>query len=141
MHVRVNVVRSVSCNLRVSSLAKPMFFYLNTVRSWNVCNAVKSVGSTLHIRRITRNVIIKHRQAFYPKINALSSFRTNSSPSYSTSNPSFSPFVISSRNHQHTSLSAKLCIFFMMLFNATLLKQSIQNILVFDILMDLILLY
>ena len=45
-HVRVNVVRSVSCNLRVSSLAKPMFIYLNTTRSLNVCKVVKSVSST-----------------------------------------------------------------------------------------------
>ena len=30
--------KSVSCNLTVSSLAKPMFIYLNTVRSLNVCN-------------------------------------------------------------------------------------------------------
>ena len=140
MYVCVNVVRSVSCNLRVSSLAKHMFIYLNTVFSLNVCNAVKSASSTHHIRRVTYNVISNHRQAFHPKTNVLSSSRTKSSPSYLTSNPSFSPFAISSRNHQHISLSAKLCIFFMMLFNATLLKQSIQNILVFDILMDLILL-
>ena len=39
MHVRVNVVKSASCNLRVSSLAKPMFIYFNTVCSLNVCNA------------------------------------------------------------------------------------------------------
>ena len=46
MHVRVNVVKSVSCNLRVSSLAKPTFIYLNTVRSLNVCNALKFVKNT-----------------------------------------------------------------------------------------------
>ena len=65
MHVRVNVVTSVCCNLRVSSLAKPMFIYLNTVSSLNVCNAVKSVSSTHHIRRVTHNVISNHRQDFY----------------------------------------------------------------------------
>ena len=69
IHVRVNVVRSFSCNLRVSSLAKPMFIYLNTVRSLNFCNAVKSVSSTHHIRRVTQNVISNHRQAFYLKTN------------------------------------------------------------------------
>ena len=140
MHVGVKVVRSVSCNLRVSSLAKSMFICLNTVRSLNVCNAVKSVSSTHHIRRVTHNVISNHRRAFNPKTNVLSSFRTKSSPSYSTSNPCFSPFVISSRKHHNFYLSAKLCIVFMMLFSATVLKQSIQNILVFDIIMDLILL-
>ena len=140
MHMRVNVVRSVSCNLRVSSLVKPMFIYLNTVPSLNVCNAVKSVSSTHHIRRVTRNVISSHRQSFYPKTNVLSSSRTKSSPSYLTSNPSFSPLVISSRNLQRISLSAKFSIFFMTFFNVTLLKRSIQNILVFDILMELILL-
>lgn len=36
-HVRVNVVKPVSCNLRASSLAKPMFACLSTVRSLNVC--------------------------------------------------------------------------------------------------------
>ena len=111
MHVRVNVVRYVSYNLRVSSLAKPMFIYLDTVRSLNVCNDVRSVSSTHHIRRVTHNIICNHRQAFYPKINVLSSSRTKFSPSYSTSNPSFSPFVISSWNHEHISLSVKLCIF------------------------------
>ena len=104
------------------------------------CNAVKLVSSTHQSRRVTHNVISNHRQAFYLKTNVLSSCRTKSSPSYSTSNPSFSPIVIPSRNIQHISLSAKFCIFFMMLFNVTLLKQSIRNILVFNILMDLFLL-
>ena len=49
--------------------------------------------------------------------------------------------VISSDiRHQHIPLSVKFCIFFMMLFNVTSLNQSIQNVLVFDISMDLILL-
>ena len=100
----------------------------------------KSVSSTNHIRRVTHNVISNHRQAFYPTTNVLSSSRTKPSPSYSTSNHSFSSLVISSRNLQHISFSAKFSIFFMMLFNVTLLNQSIQIILVFDILMDLILL-
>ena len=104
------------------------------------CNAVKSVSSTHQIRRVTHNVISNHRQAFYLKANVLSSSRTKSSPSYSTSNPSFSPIVTASRNIQHISLSAKFCIFFMMFFNVTLLKQSIRNILVFNILVDLFLL-
>ena len=138
MHMRVNLVKSVSCNLRVSSLAKPMFIYLNTVRSLNVCNTVKSVSSKHHIRRVTHDVISNHRQAFYPKTNVVSSSRPKSSPAYSTGNPSFSPVVISSRNFQHIFLSAKACILFKMLFSMTLLKQPIQNILVFDILMDLI---
>ena len=111
MHVRVNAVRSVSCNLRVSFLAKPMFIYLNTVHFLNVCNAVKSVSSTHHIRRVTHNVISNHRQAFYPKTNALSSSRTKSSPTYSTSNSWFSPFVNSSRNH-NIFLNQRNCVYF-----------------------------
>ena len=50
----------------------------------------------------------------------------------------FSLLVIWSRNLQHISLSVKFCIFFMMLFNVTSLNQSIQNVLVSDISMDLI---
>ena len=50
----------------------------------------------------------------------------------------FSLLVILSRNLQHISLSVKFCIFFMMLFNVTSLNQSIQNVLVSDISMDLI---
>ena len=92
----LNVVRSISCNLRVSSLAKPMFIYLNTVCSL-ACNAVKTVNST-HIHRVTHNVISNHRQAFYSKTNALSSSRTKSSPSCSITYPSFYPVIISSRN-------------------------------------------
>ena len=138
MHVRVNVVKFVSCNLSVSSLMKPMFICFNTVCSLNVCNAVKFVNSTHHIRRVTL-VISNHRQDFYPKTNVNYSSRTKSSPSYWTSNPRFCSLVISSRNLQHITLSAKFCIFFMILFNVTLLNQSIQSILVFDILMDLIL--
>ena len=115
MDVPVNIVKSVSCNLHVSFLAKPMLIYLSTVCSLNVCNAVKSVSST-HIRRITQDVIGNHRQAFYPKTNVFSSCRTKSSPSYSTSNPRFSPLVMSSQSLQHISLSAKFCIFFMMLY-------------------------
>ena len=101
MHVHVNVVRSVSYNLCMSSLAKPMFIYLNTVCSLIVHNAAKSMSSS-HFRRVT-HVIRNHRHAFYQKTNVLSSSRTKSSPSYSTSNPSFSPLVISFRNHQHIS--------------------------------------
>ena len=60
----MNVVKSVSCNLHVSSLAKPMFINLNTARSLHVCNAVKSVISANHIRRVfpvTHDVISNHR--------------------------------------------------------------------------------
>ena len=60
MHVRVNVLKSVSCNLRVSSLVKAMFIYFSTVRSLNACNAVKFVRSTHLIRRAT-HVISNHR--------------------------------------------------------------------------------
>ena len=102
-HERVNVVKSASCNLLVSSLTKPMFIYLDTVRSLNACNVVKSVSSAHHIRRVTHDVISNHRQAFYPKKYVLSSSRIKTSRN-STSNPTFSPIVISCRNLQHISL-------------------------------------
>ena len=72
-------------------------------------------------------------------LDVLSSSRVKPSPSYLTWNPRFSPLVISFRNRRHISLWAKICIFFMVLFNVTLLNRPAQNILVFDILMDLIL--
>ena len=64
MHVRVSVFKFTPCNLRVSSLEKPMFIYINSVLSLNVCNAVKSVSSTHHIRRVTHNAI-NYRQVTY----------------------------------------------------------------------------
>ena len=81
IHVRVNVVKSVSCNVLASSLAKPMFIHLDSVRSLNVCNAVKSVISTHDIRRVIHDAISNHRQAFYPKTNILPSSKTKSFPS------------------------------------------------------------
>ena len=114
MHVRVNVVKSLSCNLRVSSLARPMFTYYSTVGFLNFCNAVKFVSSTHHIHRFT-HVISNHRQAFYPKTHVLSSPITKFFPSYSTTNRKFSPLVIPSWNFQHISLLAKFFIFFMIL--------------------------
>ena len=86
VHVRVTVVRSVSFNLRESSSVEPIFIYLNTACSLNFCDAVKSVNSTHHIRRVTHNVMSNYRQAFYPKTNVFFSSGTKSSPSYSTSN-------------------------------------------------------
>ena len=74
VHVRVNLVKSTSCNLRVSSLVEPTFINLNTVRSLNVCNAVKSVSLARYFRRVfpvTHDVISNHREAFYPKTNYL----------------------------------------------------------------------
>ena len=79
MHVHVNAVKSVSCNLGVFSLWKPMFIYFNTVRSLNVRNAVKFLNSTHHICGVT-HVISNHRQVFYLKTNVNSSSRTKSSP-------------------------------------------------------------
>ena len=79
----------------------------------------------------------------HPSLVSLLSFGIvqQETTSYSASNPGFSQFVISSLNHQYISLTAILCTFFMILFNGTLLKQSIQNILVFDILIDLFYFY
>ena len=56
MHLRVNVVKSVSSNLRVSSLEKPMFIYVYFVRSLNVSNAVKSFSATHQVCRVTHDV-------------------------------------------------------------------------------------
>ena len=42
----VNIVKSVYCHLRESSLANPMFTNLNTVPSLNVCNVVKICESS-----------------------------------------------------------------------------------------------
>lgn len=78
-----------------------MFIDLNNVCSSNVCNDVKSVSLAHRICRVfpvTDDVISNHRQAFYPKTNALPSSRTDSAPSYLTSNLSFSSLVNSSRN-------------------------------------------
>ena len=116
-----------------------MFIYLDTARSLNVCDVVKFVSSIHRPCRVT-HVISNHRQAFYLETNVLSSSITKSSTSYSTSYPRCSALVVSSRNLQHISLSAKFRVFFLMLFNVTLLNQPIQNILVFNILMDLFLL-
>ena len=100
LHVPVNVVKSVPCNLCVSSSAKPMFINLNTVRSLNVCNAVKSASSAYYICRDfpVTHVISNHRQAFFLQTNVLPSSRTRFSPSYVTSNLRFSPLVIPSWN-------------------------------------------
>ena len=69
---------------------KPLFINLNTVHFLDVCNAVKPVSSAHHIRgalTVTHIALSNRRQAFYPKTKVLSSFKTKSSPSYSTSNP------------------------------------------------------
>ena len=95
--MRVNVVKSASHNLRVFSSVKSMLINSNTVSSLNICNAVKSVSLAHQVRRVfpVTHVISNRRQAFYPKTNVLSFSRTKSAPSYSTSNPSVSPLVIS----------------------------------------------
>ena len=124
----VNIVKSVLCHLRVSSLAKLMFINLNTVRSLIVCNAVKSARH--RVFPVTRDVISNHRQAFSPKTNVLCSSRTKSYPSYSTSNLGFPTLIVSSWKPQHISLSAKP-------FNMTLLNQPTQNILSVNILTNL----
>ena len=65
---RVNVVKYVFRHLIVSSLVKPMFLNLNTVRSLNTSNAVKPVSSAHHICRVfpvTHDIISNHRQAFF----------------------------------------------------------------------------
>ena len=55
--------------------------------------------------------------------------------------PSFPPGTLSPPIFQHVSSSIKVCLFLMTLFNAILLNQPTQYILVFNILTDIILFF
>ena len=143
----VNVVRSV-------------FRHVSLVRPVTVYNA-KSVNSAHHIRGVFPSVHCTtsiHRHFSYrrhekvtsfplPSSNLLSSLGTKSHLSPLTSKlnlsprPSSPPETSSPPNFQHVSSSIKICLFLMTLFNAILLNQPTQYILVFNILTDFILFF
>ena len=102
VHVHVNVGKSVSYHLRVSSLGKPMFINLVSVCSLNFCNAVKTVSSAHHIHKVFSSNLWCYKKQMYFLLQEL--------------NPIFFSLVISSRNLQNFSSSAKFCMFFMINF-------------------------
>ena len=113
-------------------------------------------GNVREVFPSTHNSISIHRQVYCPEnnnnnnivnsrlplINLLSSSETKSSASSLTSNPNFSectfslPEILRSRIYHHVSTSVKFSLFFMILFNAMLLHQPLQNVLIFNILTD-----
>ena len=118
---------------------------------------VKYVSSTHNIRKVfpyTHNSISIPRQVYCPENNnnianshlpfrnLFSSFETKSSTSSLTSNLNFSecnfplPEISCSRIYHRVSSSVTFSLFFMILFNAMLLYQPLQNVLIFNILID-----
>ena len=161
VHVRhrLHVVKSVFfCHQHVSYLAKPIFLTVDTATdTLNVCNVVKYVSSTHNVRKVfrsTHNSISIPRQVYCPEndnnianshlplTNLLSSSETKSSTSSLTLNLNFSEWTFSlpeisySRIYHHVSSSVKFSLFFMILFNAMLLHQPLQRVLIFNILTD-----
>ena len=154
----LHVVKSVFRHQHVSCLAKPIFLTVDTVTdTLNICNVVKYVSSTYNVRKVfpsTHNSISIPRQVYCPENNnnianshlpfrnLLSSSETKSSTSSLTSNLNFSectfslPEISWSRIYHHVSSSVKFSLFFMILFNAMLLHQPLQNVLIFNILTD-----
>ena len=157
---RVNVVRSVFFHPHVSFLAKPMFATVSLVRPVTVYN-VKSANSAHHIRRVFPSVHCTtsiHRHFSYRRLVNVTSFPLPSSnllPSPGIKShlspltlklnlsprPSFPPGTSSPPNFQHAFSSIKICLFLVTLFCAMLLNQPTQDILVFNILMDIILFF
>ena len=153
---RLHVVKSVFRHQHVSCLAKPIFLTIDTVTdTLSVCNnVVKYVSSTHNVFKVfpsTHNSISIPRQVYclennniansrLPLINLLSSSETKSSTSSLTSDQNFSectfslPEISCSRIYHHVSSSVKFSLFFMILFNAMLLHQPLQNVLIFNVL-------
>ena len=125
----------------------------------NACNAVKYVSSSHNVRKVfssTHNSISIPRQVFCPENNniatshlALANLLSPCETIYSQyilltfdfySKLFRSPFSFSkisrSRTYHHLSSSAKFYLFLMILFNAILLYQPAQNVLIFNILPD-----
>ena len=144
----LHVVKSLFCHQHAS------YFVIETL---NVSNVVKYISSTYNIRKVfpsTHNSISIPRQVYCPENNnnianshlpfrnLLSSSETKSSTSSLTSNLNFSectfslPEISCSRIYHHVSSSVKFSLFFMILFNAMLLHQPLQNVLIFNILTD-----
>ena len=152
----LHLVESVFRHQHVSCLAKPMFLTVDTVTdTLNVCNVVKYVSSTHNIRKVfpsTHNSTSIPRQVSIPGnnyniansrlplTNLLSSSETKSSTSSLTSNLNFSECTFSLREisccriYHHVSSAVNFSLFFMTLFNAMLLHQPLQNMLIFNIL-------
>ena len=157
---RVSVVRSVFCHPHVSFLAKPLYTTVTLVRTVTVYN-VKSVNSAHHISGVFPSVHCTtsiHQHFPYqrhenvtsfplPSSNLLSSpgMKTHLSSLTSKLNlsprPPSPPGSSSPSNFQHVSSLIKICLFLMTLFNAILLNQPTQYILVFNILTDIILFF
>ena len=151
---RVNVVKLVFCHPHISFLANPCLPLLTLFVLWLF---TKSVNSAHHIRRVFPSVHCTasiHRQFSYQRNVSVTSFPLRSSnllsssvikchlsPLTSTLNLSprhpSPPGASSSPNFQHVPSSIKICLFLMTLFNAILLNQPTQYILVFNILTDI----
>ena len=154
----LHVVKSVFHHQDVSCLAKPILLTVDTVTDiLNVCNVVKYVISTHNAPKVfpsTHNSISIPRQVYcrennnsipnsdLPLTNLLSSSETKSSTSSLTSNLNFPECAFSlheiscCRIYHHVSSSVKFSLIFMILFDAMLLHQSLQNVLIFNILTD-----
>ena len=154
---RLHVVKPVFCYQHVSCLSKPIFLTVDTVTdTLNICNVIKYVSSTHNVRKVfpsTHNSISIPRQvycpennnnipnAYLPFRNLLSSSETKSSTSSLTSHLNFSecnfslPEISCSQINHHVFSSVKFSLFFI-LFNAMLLHQPLQNVLIFNILTD-----
>ena len=153
---RLHVVKSVFHNQRLFCLAKPIFLTVDTVTDTpDVYNIVKYVTSTHNVRQVfpsTHNAISIPTQVYYPKnnnnianshlplTNLLPSSEKESSTLSLTSDLSFLkctsslPEISCPRIYHHVSSSLKFSLFFMILFNAMLLHQPLQNVLILNIL-------
>ena len=143
----------------VPCLAKPIFLTVDTVTdTLNACNVVKHISSTHKVRKVfpsIHNSISIPSQVYCPEsnnnniantclplTNLISSFEAKPSTPSLTSNLSFSectfslPEISCSRIYHHVSSSVKFSLFFMILFNAMLLHQPLQNVLIFNSLTD-----
>ena len=151
---RLHVGKSVFCHQHVSYLVKPIFLTADTVTdTLNVYNVVKYASSTHNVHKVFPSTHISKRvccsennnniaNSHLPLTNLLSSSETKFSTSSLTSSLSFSectfslPKISCSRIYHHVSSSVKFSLFFMILFNAMLLYQPLQNVLIFNILTD-----
>ena len=146
-----NAVRSVFCHPHVSFLAKALLITVKLVRSVTVY-IVKSVNSARHIRRVFPSARTKsiHWHFSYRGLENVTSFplpsidlisfpgtRSHLSPLTLKFNlsarPSYPPGTSSPSFFQHVSSAMKICLFLLTLFNAILLNQPTQYILVFNI--------
>ena len=120
----------------------------------SLCNVVKYVSSMHNVCKVfpsTHNSVSIPTQVYCPKnnnnianshlplTNLLPSSETKSSTLSLTSNLCFSectfslPEISCPRIYHHVFSSLKFSLFFMLLFNAMLLHQPLQNVLIFNI--------